>query len=111
MDHEVNRWSNYWGTESSDTCTLVWEAEALPRGLSWQELRDTAKSFPAHTSARDGLHPRAIGLLSQEALEGLALVFKGVEVVGDFPASLKQVLIRLIPKPASTDTRPFSLFR
>jgi hypothetical protein len=76
-----------------------------------EQIRTEAFGFPHHTSGRDGLHPRAIGLLSNGALEGLAEIFRGVEVLGDFPPAVRQVLVRLIPKPLSDDTRPIGLFR
>ena len=56
-------------TERDDAGRITWEPEALPDKISMQQLRTESASFPAHTSGRDGLHPKAIGILSDDALE------------------------------------------
>ena len=78
--------------------------------MSTEWLRSTALTFPTHMSARDGWHPRLFAKLSEPALAALSDLFWAIEFYGDFPLCIREVLIRLIPKPASQDTRPIGLY-
>ncbi len=92
LQAQVDKWGKYWGKGDNDTDELTWEAAAMPNQLTAGQLRKVATSFPAHTSARDGWHPRVFSELSQGALAALADVYTTVEHVGDFPPSIRQRL-------------------
>ena len=44
-------------------------------------------------------------------MNALADIFCAVEALGEFPSQLQGLLVKLIPKPASSDTRPIGLFK
>jgi hypothetical protein len=111
LQAQVQKWSQYWGSGEDDTDELTWEAAPMPAKLTADKLRAVAKSFQVHTSARDGWHPRLFGKLSTGALTALANVYCAVEYFGDFPPSLREVLVKLIPKAGSQDTRPIGLYK
>jgi len=104
-------WATYWGTKEDDSDLLVWpKAQMLPP-LTTQEIWEAARTFSGNTSAMDGMHPRTPAYISEEAAQALASILQAVEFYGDFPPLLMQVLVRLIPKPGTSDTRPIGLFR
>ena len=70
-----------------------------------------ANSFPKHTSATDGWHPRQFSHLSQGGQDALGDLFRVIEVVGDVCMDHPKLLIRLVPKPGSLDSRPIGLYK
>ena len=108
---QVHKWSGYWGSRTHDSDDLIWPSSPMQAKMSTEWLRTTASTFPTHTSARDGWHPRLFSKLSEPALAALSDLFWAIEFYGDFPPCLRETVIRLIPKPASQDTRPIGLYR
>jgi len=79
--------------------------------LEPKEIWAAARTFQGKTSARDGMHPRSLAFVSNDAAKALSSILQAVEYYGNFPPLLRQVLVRLIPKPGTADTRPIGLFR
>jgi hypothetical protein len=104
-------WSALWKASEGPIggFTMPGEADMLP-AASAEDIRKVAASFGLQTSQRDGWHPRCFGFLCDEALSALGKLFRLAEALGRFPTAWQAVLIRLIPKPNSTDTRPIGLF-
>ena len=90
---------------------MEWPTLAALSALTAEEIRAAALSFPECTSCTDEWHPRRVGYLSDEALEALADIIVALEALGDFPTQLHGLLVKLIPKPGSSDTRPIGLFK
>ena len=79
-------------------------------GLSGAGLRSAARSFSPSTSATyDGIHPRQLDCLSDEALDTLAVFLNLVEDLGAWPPGIAAVISTLIPKPKG-GTRPIGMF-
>jgi len=108
---QEEKWATYWGTKEDDSDLLVWEKAPMLPPLEPKEIWAAAKTFPGTTSARDGMHPRSLAFISRDAAQALSSILQAVEYYGNFPPLLWQVLVRLIPKPGTADTRPIGLFR
>jgi hypothetical protein len=76
----------------------IWEEYRLTK-ITGPELRKAGKSFKTRTTATDGWHPRH-----------LAEILNAVELLGDFPMQLRDVLIHLMDKPTG-GTRPIGWYR
>jgi hypothetical protein len=104
-------WSSLWRAQrSTATSPAAGEVAEMFLPVAVPELRQVAASFGLQTWQRGGWHPRCFGFLSDPALAGLAQLFLLAEAMGVSPTAWQKVLIRLIPKPGSTDTRPIGLF-
>ena len=68
--------------------TGPWEGTPMPGLLTAQQLRAAARKFKATTSAPDGLSPRQIAHLSENALEALAQLIQAFEYGRGFRAIL-----------------------
>jgi hypothetical protein len=77
--------------------------------LTPDTIRASARSFSATASSVDGLHPRQVSLLSDDALRGLSALF-GFFDRSQWPLDEQLVLARLLPKKHG-GLRPVALFR
>ena len=111
LQAQVRKWTGYWGSRNNDNDELIWPSSPMQERMSTEGLRSTALTFPTHTSARDGWHPRLFAKLSEPALAALSDLFWAIDFYGDFPPCFREVLIRLIPRPASQDARPIGLYK
>ena len=81
----------------------------MPR-LTGEQLRRAAATFPTATGLGcDNIAPRALGRLSNQALESLAEVLNLAEATGKWPEAFDLTLIVLLPK-ADGGLRPIGLF-
>ena len=111
VQHHRDVWARYWGSRDMKGPGLCWEeVEASPK-LNPERLRKTASTFGVNTSAADGWHPRMFSELSDEALQGLSDIYHMIELVGNFPSDHQTLLVRLIPKPNSLESRPIGLYK
>ena len=82
----------------------------MGRPIPGDQIARVARSFKELTCKPDGLHPRYFGWLSEPALEVVSLLFFIIDAIGDFPAQVQNVLIRLLDKPMG-GKRPVGHFR
>ncbi len=74
--------------------------EALPR-LEPAQLRAVAGSIrEASSQTYDGFHPRHLSLLSNAALESLAVIYETAERLGSWPSQVELITLPTIPKPS-----------
>ena len=82
---------------------------SLPR-LTHKSLRSAGNTFSHCTTATyDGVHPRHFALLSDAALQVVAVFLESIENLGAWPPGIDTVAIALIPKPKG-GVRPIGLF-
>ena len=81
-----------------------------PKKLTGKELRNAAKTFKICTMRPDGIHPKHIAYLSDPAVEALADLLNLVEVTGEFPDEMCDVIVALFDKPEG-GTRPIGWCR
>ena len=81
-----------------------------PKKLTGEELRKAAKTFKMCTTRPDGIHPWHIAYLSDLAVEALADLLNPVEVTGEFPEEMCDVIIAFFDKPEG-GTRPIGWYR
>ena len=110
---EHQKWSKIWGLgEPPDP--EPWnhgQVEVqVPPPADWWVIQRVAKSFPWHTSNYEGLSPRHVSELPEQGLKLLAQLFNLCEVYGDYPEVLRNLFVKLIPKPTG-GFRPICLFR
>ena len=71
------------------------------RALTANEVRKAAAGFRAATSlGAEGLHPRALTLLSDQALEAFIALLIECSEYGHLPDCASFVIAKLIPKPS-----------
>jgi hypothetical protein len=110
--HSEN-WGRIWKDEryGDRVEAPVWdEAMELPAALDGGLLCRASAAFSAATSAVDGIHPRQVRLLSKELLRCLCLLFRAYESLGAWPATLANLIVRLLPKDTG-GFRTIGLFR
>ena len=110
VEHEADAWADQWleGGHYPDCFTGVELPPPLP--LVNMEVRRAANAFPIGSGVGgDNIAPRAIARLSDRLLEWLCLILMAAEVLGDWPAAWRLVMIVLIPKPDG-GRRPIGLF-
>jgi hypothetical protein len=74
-----------------------------------QQLMALARTYSARTSVGcDALHPFRYGMLSDEALRGLVLLWKSMIAQGVTPRVFASILIALLPKDGGD--RPIAIF-
>ena len=78
--------------------------------LTGDDLKRAAKAFGQRTCCPDGMHPRHIALISDEAREALADILNAVEAHGQFPTEAQSLIVALFDKPAG-GTRPIGWYR
>ena len=83
--------------------------ELLPR-LTPDEVRSAALSFKRQTATPDALHPRHLVYMSEGAVQAVVLLFALVELVGNFPQALCDIMIALLVKKPG-GVRPIALYR
>ena len=107
---EAARYSDLWGeAEPKELPVCADPHPALPRLGAW-ELRRNAQRFSGRTAVSvDGFAMRHFALLSDPALEVLAVLLEAVEKAGHLPRQVELVMIALLPK-ASGGWRPIGLF-
>ena len=106
MAEEQDKWCQLWQRDED------WTPPPVPCGLGYSigQVRAACLSFSVHTCSVDGLHPRAIALLSDGMIDGLGKLCRGVEMTGQWPGPWNGLLVKQIPKP-SGGFRPILLFR
>ena len=82
----------------------------IPPPYSIRVVRERSKAYKAQTSCVEGIHPRWIGALSDQAITVLTQLWRIFAYVGDQAVSQRFVLTRLIEKPTG-GWRPIALFR
>ncbi len=99
----------------------LWNAAEVPGGYTWpvrealprltpNELRDASRLFRRRTAETfDGFHCRQYSLLSDEALETLAVVLETCELIGRMPSRLNLVTTPLLEKPKG-GYRPIAVY-
>ncbi len=83
---------------------------SVPKPVEWQVIKKVARSFPWHTSNYEGLSPRHVSELPDHGLRLLSQLFNMCEIFGDYPEVLRNLFVKLIPKPTG-GFRPICLFR
>jgi len=110
VEAEAGGWAKLW--REDDQYHLECEplgTPALEPLMPWA-LRRSASSFPVGTGkGADNVAPRAYARLSDQLLKCLCAIFMATELLGEWPALVKLVLIVLLPK-ADGGRRPIGLF-
>lgn len=106
---EELKWHKLWKVEQ-DSPSFRKEVLRLGAAHSIQDIRKVSASFPSATSCTDGLHVKAIQLLSDPMIESLAKLYRLAEAYGGYPEELAHMIIKMIPKTDGT-SRPIVLFR
>ena len=93
VESQADDWANLW----TELGTYLSSLEGLdippPAPLLVKSLREGAKSFPASTGlGGDVISPRALDRFSDQMLESLCHLLRALEVIGDWPTTLRQVL-------------------
>ena len=113
LHSEHAKWSKIWGMDEPADATPWNDAGAnveVPGPADWRTVQKVAKSFPWHTSNYEGLSPRHVSELPKHGLRLLAQLFNLCEVYGNYPEVLRNLFVKLIPKPTG-GFRPICLFR
>jgi len=116
LSGERKNWSKVWddkGLNAKDIDDAIgWSKTALPRlgDISPEAIRVASASFKENTAVVDGWHPRHFGLLSNGALWALANILNTIELLGEFPEVMQNLLVALIEKDTGGH-RPIGLFR
>ncbi len=90
--------------------TYHWEGveEELPQ-ISLDRMRSAAASFAKGTAMTyDGLRPRQLNVLSDDALITLSVIYAAVEVAAMWPRQVSLIVAALLPK-ASGGHRPIGI--
>jgi exonuclease III len=113
LQSEHLKWSKIWGMEEPadpDPWNQVEVDVEVPKPVDAKLVQGTARSFAWHTSNYEGLSPRHVAELPEVGLTVLAQLFNLCEVFGDYPDVLRNLFVKLIPKPTG-GFRPICLFR
>jgi hypothetical protein len=109
-------WSKWWGDAGTHHAhrdilpeILKLAPQVLVEPISPQVLRQVASTFATGTCSTDGLHPRHLVVLSDQAIAMLSRMFHIFDIAG-WPPSEQQLLVKLIPKK-DAGLRPIALFR
>ena len=78
--------------------------------MQMEDIRRAALSFKARTSRPCGLHPKHLGMVSNELLGLIARQWTIWERYGQVPRQERQLIVTLINKPDG-GLRPIALFR
>ena len=98
--HQITTWKEAWGVGREAPLTLSGEDSILvPAGPGVDELRSLARSFKTATISIDGFHPRHFAVLGDGALRVQSGVFTAMNVLGNAPLSLRQLIVALYRKP------------
>ena len=96
----------------------LWGAGSRPAALTWDNLpgcaevacpdaraiHETCMSFSKFTAVgSDEFHPRHLGTLSDDCLQGLAVLLAAMVRLSCLPHALQLLLIVLVPKPDQAD--------
>jgi exonuclease III len=113
LHSEHLKWSKIWGMDDPAD-PAPWNSGVVkvlvPPPAGWWVIQRVARSFPWHTSNYEGLSPRHVSELPEQGLRLLAQLFNLCEVYGDYPEVLRNLFVKLIPKPTG-GFRPICLFR
>ena len=88
--------------------TLLVLGLPLPR-FSPADLRAASRSFGSTVGGFDGFHVCHHGMLCDEALEVLSLLYSMIEMIGKWPSQLCLVQVALLEKSVG-GFRPIGLF-
>ena len=83
----------------------------LEEALTGEDIRRTSASFKKRTSVVDGVHPKQISWMSEEAWEASARFMSLVEAAGDYPQKARSFQVPLLSKDPSPGVRPIGVFR
>eukprot|EP00959_Pyramimonas_sp_CCMP1952_P348355 7297123-Pyramimonas_sp.AAC.1 len=64
----------------------------IPPGPDTEEIRSLSRSFQTATIAIDGFHPRHVALIGDEGLGVKSGAFTCVNILGNSPAGLRQLI-------------------
>lgn len=119
---EVASYAELWGADPSGRKLKNVEDAAMkelddilsntdpPKKLTGKGLRNAAKTFKICTTRPDAIHPRHIAYLSDSAVEAPADLLNLVEVTGELPDEMCDVVVALFDKPEG-GTRPVGWYR
>jgi len=109
LEAEAEKYKALWKAIDAEPKVVYANNEPCPL-LAPAQLRRISKAFKRKTKfSPDGWHPRHFALLSDQALEILALIYEFLEITGHMPDQQRFVCIFLLDKP-SGGTRPIGLF-
>ena len=99
MAHDRGAWHKLWKAEDhprppEPLPPLDWYSS--PQPLVPAQIRTAAARLSSKTSAVCGFPPRLFAHLSEQALEGLALIYQAAEITMEFPADARATEVRLI---------------
>jgi hypothetical protein len=108
VDKQGSEWGTLWEEHATYVNPLFNLQLEMFNDLAHDLIPLAASTFPGDTGlGEDNMAPRALGRLSQEAIQALAHLFLAFEKFGDWPTLLN--LIVLLPK-GEGGFRPIGLF-
>jgi hypothetical protein len=109
VEVEADIWAERWNEKEEYNVRFPRDMPP-PQELYAHEVRWASSTFPMHTGVgQDNKSPRAYCRLSEKALLALVRLLLLFELMGNWPAVLRLVLIVLIPK-SDGGKRPIGLF-
>ena len=113
LDNTVSKYHKLWHCAEGDVAFgkgPLWGGGTRLGRMAAARIRAASKTFKKKTSiTHDGMHPRHFSLLSDEALEALAIIFETMECLGTMSTELRQNLVVLLAKAAG-GFRPIGIY-
>lgn len=113
LKEEKETWSHLWEATEAPTTTPELREEYLPleEPRTGEDVRASSASFKQHTAVVDGMHPKYLSWMTQEANDVAARSMNDCEACGDDPEVARSLLIPLLSKDPLPGVRPIGVFR
>ena len=99
LQDQFDMYSSLWRPSDEPMDVWVPDRDSFPLATP-DQIRVASLSFPVTTSQSvDGFHPRHFSLLSNAALDAIALILQASEMLGAFPQQTMFMVFPLIGKP------------